>query len=182
MRDVREEQGEKRHAGGHAMNTGEKMRRVRSQAMLVRRLSEQMKEAAPGRIASPGFDGMPHSRSSMARGLDIQVAKREAMMNLLMQERARLKEYEAQTRREMEHMRPELYAFCALYYLAGLTLAETGEAIDRSERQCERYRREIERQREQGNAAQEEALAEQEKEEKQEEVQEEKRRAEHVGK
>ena len=44
----------------------------------------------------------------------------------------------------MDDMRPELYAFCALYYLAGLSLAETAEAVDRSERQCARYKREIE--------------------------------------
>lgn len=127
------------------MRRGEKMRRTRSQAVLVRRLSEQMKEEGRGRIASPGLDGTPRGRGGLPRGLDTQVAKREAMLSMLMQERARLKEYEAEARREMESMRPELYAFCALYYLAGLTLAETGEAIDRSERQCERYRREIER-------------------------------------
>ena len=41
-------------------------------------------------------------------------------------------------------MRPELYAFCVLYYIGGLDLSEVAAAVDRSERQCMRYRREIE--------------------------------------
>jgi hypothetical protein len=70
--------------------------------------------------------------------------KREAMVSLMEKESALLREYEREARKEMNDMRPELYAFCALYYLAGLSLVDTAEAIDRSERQCARYKREIE--------------------------------------
>jgi len=66
------------------------------------------------------------------------------MCRLIERESGILREYEKEARREMDDMRPELYAFCALYYLAGMSLAETAEAIDRSERQCARYKREIE--------------------------------------
>ena len=112
------------------MTRGEKMARVRAQAMLVRRLGEQLREASG--------DGLRSMR------LDVRLEKREAMERILNRESALLRRYEQEARAEMDRMRPEHYAFCALYFLAGLSLTETAEAIDRSERQCMRYKREIE--------------------------------------
>ena len=63
---------------------------------------------------------------------------------MLRREEARLRRMEKAAREWMGTMRPELYAFCALYYIAGMSLADVSAAIDRSERQCIRYRREIE--------------------------------------
>lgn len=133
-----------RNAGGAFMNRGEKMARVRAQAMLVRRLAGQRKEMAADGVRSLRLDGMPRGTGGTTRGLDIRMEKMEAMQRLLERESAILRAYEKEARREMDDMKPEHYAFCALYYLAGLSLAETAEAIDRSERQCARYKREIE--------------------------------------
>jgi len=140
----RDEREKRRDAGGVMMNRGEKMTRVRAQAKLLTRLSGQMKEMAMDGVRSPRTDGMPRGMGYAPRGLDIRMEKREAMCRLIERESGILREYEKEARREMDDMRPELYAFCALYYLAGMSLAETAEAIDRSERQCARYKREIE--------------------------------------
>lgn len=146
MRGMRERSGGRgeRDAGGAEMTRGEKMARVRAQAMLVTRLAGQMKEMSADGLRSLRLDGMPRGTGYALRGLDIRMEKREAMQRLIERESALLREYEREARREMDDMRPEHYAFCALYYLAGLSLAETAEAIDRSERQCARYKREIE--------------------------------------
>ena len=124
------------------MSRAEKLRRVRAQALLVRRLSEQRRAQAADGMRAVRLDGMPHSRGNA--GLDVQIEKREALAQLLSQESARLREYDRQARGEMDRMKPEHYAFCALYYLAGISIEETAEAIDRSVRQCMRYKREIE--------------------------------------
>ena len=134
----------KRDAGGMKMTREEKMTRVRAQAQLVTRLSGQLREMTADGVRSLRLDGMPRSAGYAPRGLDIRMEKREAMVSLMEKESALLREYEREARKEMNDMRPELYAFCALYYLAGLSLADTAEAIDRSERQCARYKREIE--------------------------------------
>ena len=126
------------------MTRGEKMARVRAQAMLVRRLGEQLREASGDGLRSMRLDGMARAQSTAARGLDVRLEKREAMERILNRESALLRRYEQEARAEMDRMRPEHYAFCALYFLAGLSLTETAEAIDRSERQCMRYKREIE--------------------------------------
>ena len=126
------------------MTRGEKMARVRAQAMLVRRLGEQLREASGDGLRSMRLDGMARAQSTAARGLDVRLEKREAMERILNRESALLRRYEQEARAEMDRMRPEHYAFCELYFLAGLSLTETAEAIDRSERQCMRYKREIE--------------------------------------
>ena len=126
------------------MTRGEKMLRVRAQAQLVTRLSEQMKEMAADGLRSPRMNGMPRGSGGVPGGLDIRLEKREAMVRLIERESGILREYETAARAEMNEMRPELYAFCALYYLAALDIAETAEAIGRSERQCARYKQEIE--------------------------------------
>jgi len=143
-RDVREGREKGWDAGGMKMGRGERMTRVRAQAKLVTRLSGQMREMAADGLKSPRLDGMPRGTGYAPGGLDSRVEKREAMLRLLERESGILREYETAARREMDDMRPELYAFCALYYLAGLSLEETANAIDRSERQCARYKREIE--------------------------------------
>lgn len=52
---------------------------------------------------------------------------------------------EKEAREAMDGLKPELYAFCVMYYINGFTLDETAQALERCERQCTRYRREIER-------------------------------------
>lgn len=127
------------------MNRGEKMRRVRAQAQLVQRLNGRMKEYTVDGIRSPSMDAMPRRGGCTQSGIMLRYEKREAMREMIAKESERLREYEQAARAEMDRMRPELYAFCALYYLAALSLEETAEAIDRCKRQCERYRAEIER-------------------------------------
>lgn len=126
------------------MTRRETMRRVRAQAQLVQRLCARMKEYAADGIRSPGLDGMPRARGCAPSGVMLRYEKREAMREVIEKESAVLREYEQAARREMDLMRPELYAFCAVYYLAGMRMEEVMEAIDRSERQCARYRKEIE--------------------------------------
>jgi len=127
------------------MTRKETMRRVRAQAQLVQRLCARMKEYAADGIRSPGLDGMPRARGCAPSGVMLRYEKREGMREVIEMESAVLREYEQAARGEMDRMRPELYAFCAMYYLAALDLEGTAEAISRSERQCERYRAEIER-------------------------------------
>ena len=126
------------------MTRGEVMRRVRAQALLVQRLSGRMKEYAADGLRSPGLDGMPRGKGYAPGGVALRYEKREAMRAVIGKESEVLREYEQEARREMDRMRPELYAFCAMYYLAALDLEEVGEAIARSKRQCERYRAEVE--------------------------------------
>ena len=121
------------------------LKRVRAQAELVRKLGEQMKREAPGALPSLRIDGMPRGRGGVPGGLDARVARRDAMQRILMRESALLRRYEREAREVMDAMRPEQYAFCALYYIEGLSIMDTARAIDRSERQCMRYKREIER-------------------------------------
>lgn len=120
------------------------MRRVRAQALLVRRLSEQIRSEAADGMKSPRLDGMPRGKGYAGDGIAARYEKREAMRNLMERESAVLREYEHAARAEMDRMAPEQYAFCALYYLAGMSLEEASEALDRCERQCRRYKREIE--------------------------------------
>ncbi|MDO5300474.1 MAG: hypothetical protein Q4F18_13670 [Clostridia bacterium] len=120
------------------------LRRVRAQVMLVHRLSEQLREQKGSGLRSARLDGMPKGQGGMPIGLDGRIARKEALERIVSKESAQLLLDEKAARRAMEKLRPELYAFCALYYLSGLSLEETAAAIDRSERQCTRYRREIE--------------------------------------
>lgn len=119
------------------------LRRVRAQAELVRKLGEQLKREAPGALPCLRLDGMPHGHGN-AGGLDARLIRRDAMQRVLARESALLRRYEKAARSVMDRMRPEQYAFCALYYIEGLSIADAAKAIDRSERQCMRYKREIE--------------------------------------
>lgn len=118
--------------------------RVRAQVMLVRRLSGQLREVSVDGIRSLRLDGAPRKTSGVYRGLDVRMEKREAMERMLRRESEILRGYESEARRAMDGMKPEHYAFCAMYYIGGFSLEETAEAIDRSIRQCARYKREIE--------------------------------------
>lgn len=126
------------------MGRKEALNRVRMQVRLVRRLAEQLKEMAPDGVRSLRMDGMPRAAVGPARGLDMQVEKREAMERMLRRESEVLRTYEREARKAMDGMRPELYAFCVMYYVNGLSMEETARALDRCARQCARYRREIE--------------------------------------
>lgn len=137
-------EGLERDAGGRAMSKREIFTRVRSQVLLVRRLSEQMREMAPDGLRSLWLDGMPRQAGSAVRGLDVQMEKREAMERMLRRESELLRSYEEAARSAMDGLKPEHYAFCAMYYIGAFSMEETAEAIDRSLRQCTRYKREIE--------------------------------------
>jgi len=143
MRKVYEGRGEKA-AGGTCMSRKEIFGRVRRQVLLVRRLNGQVKEFSGDGLRSPRLDGAPRASGYVYRGLDVRLEKKEAMERMLRMESKLLRDYESQARREMETMKPEQYAFCAMYYIGALSLEETAEAMDRSERQCQRYKREVE--------------------------------------
>lgn len=127
------------------MERREAMRRVRMQVLLVRRLGEQLKAMAVDGLRSPRMDGMPRGTGSAAHGLEVQVEKREALERIIRRESELLREYEEEARRAMDGMRPELYQFCVMYYVSGMSMEDTMAAIDRSPRQCARYKQEIER-------------------------------------
>ena len=139
MRNVRESGGE----GMERMSVGAKMRRVRAQAMLVHRLGEQLRALEPG-VKSPVLTDMPRYSGGMAKGIDCQMARKDALERILLREGALMREYESAARAEMDRMKPELYAFCTLYYLSGMTMEETAETLGRCVRQCTRYKKEIE--------------------------------------
>ena len=122
---------------------GDALRRARAQRLLVGRLGERIRRETGDGVRSPRLDGAPGS-GGMASGLEMRLIRREALEGLAARESALLREYERTARTFMDAMGPEDYAFCALYYLAGLSLAETAEALERSERQCLRYKRRIE--------------------------------------
>lgn len=122
---------------------GDALRRVRAQRMLVGRLGERIRREMGDGVHSPRLDGVSGGHG-MASGLEARLIKREALERLAARESALLREYERVARTFMDAMSPEDYAFCALYYLAGLSLTETAEALERSERQCLRYKRRIE--------------------------------------
>ena len=117
--------------------------RARTQTRLVQELGEKLRAMGPGAIGRQRLDGMPHARA-FPQGLDVQLEKRESLTRICKRESALLRKYEKQARAVMEVMKPEWYAFSVLYYLGGLSVEETAEALDRSVRQCMRYKREIE--------------------------------------
>lgn len=119
------------------------LRRVRTQRELVARLGEQLRRETADGVRSARLDGLPAGQG-IPGGLEVRLIKRETLERLAARESALLREYEREARRFMDGMSPEDYAFCALYYLAGLSLGEVAEALERSERQCLRYKRRIE--------------------------------------
>lgn len=143
MRTMRNGNDVQRGAGEWAMTAGEKLQRVRKQALLVRRLGEQLRAISQDGVRSPHLTGMPLTHGPVC-GIDVLVERREALERMLREEAARLRAYEKEARAVMDNMRPDHYAFAALYYIGGLSLEETGEALERSERQCRRYKREVE--------------------------------------
>lgn len=119
--------------------------RTRAQAILVKRLGEQLREEGMDGVHSVRLDGMPRGKGGVRGGLDARMARREAAEVIAAKESACLRDYEKQARRAMDTMKPEHYAFSALYYIAALPIDEVARLIDRGERQCLRYKREIER-------------------------------------
>lgn len=143
MRGMHEGSGENT-AGGMHMSRKTIFGRVRTQVMLVRTLSGQVRELSGDGLRSLRLDGAPGGKGGIYRGLDARMEKKDALERMLRRESELLRTYEAEARREMDTMKPEHYAFCAMYYIAGFSLEETAEALDRSARQCARYKREIE--------------------------------------
>ena len=135
---------DEKDAGGRSVTKREAMIRVRSQALLVRRLNEQLKELSPDGISSVKLSGMPGGKGGMPRGLDVHMERREALERMIRRESAVLREYEAAARKEMDGMKPGEYAFCLMYYIGAYSIEETCSAIERSLRQCMRYKKEIE--------------------------------------
>lgn len=90
---------------------------VRCQVQLVRMLSDQIKRLRPD------------NQEFAKRRLD-----RESRRLLELEKRAR--EYI-----DRSELCPEHYGFVLMYYLTGLSLEETAEAIDRSGRHVRRYKK-----------------------------------------
>lgn len=122
----------------------ELLNQVRAQAILVAKLRERFAQESHSGLRAIRMDGMPRS-GAPAAGLDSALIRREEMARILRMEQAHLSRLERKARPTLAHMKPELYAFCTLYYLRGVSLADTALAIDRSERQCMRYKQDIER-------------------------------------
>ncbi|MBR5301665.1 MAG: hypothetical protein IKU38_02365 [Clostridia bacterium] len=116
--------------------------RVRTQVLLVRSLSEKVRELSGDGLRSLRLDGAP--RGNGYRGLDAKMEKKDALERMLRRESELLREYERAARKEMNSMRPVLYKFCAVYYIGALEPGAVCEAIGKSPRQCARYRKEIE--------------------------------------
>lgn len=142
MRRMRED-GMESMEGGTDMSRKDILGRVRRQVKLVRTLSEQIREISEDGLRSLRLDGAPRS-GGVYRGLDARIEKKDALERMLRRESRLLRQYEKEARREMDAMKPEHYAFSAMYYIAGLSLEDTAEALERSARQCARYKREIE--------------------------------------
>lgn len=118
------------------------LKRTRMQAMLVRQMRERIGGESRSGMRAIRMDAMAGGSRSTA-GLDARMIRLEEMTRVLRREEARLRRLEKTARELILTLRPELYAFCTLYYVAGMSLVDVGEAIDRSERQCMRYRSEI---------------------------------------
>ncbi len=121
----------------------EAMKGVRAQAMLVRRLRERLGEQEGALLQSRRMDAMP-AGGARGGGLDVRLVRLEEMKRILAREAGVLSRLERRARAAMEGLRPEVYAFCAVYYIGALGMEETADAIERSLRQCKRYKREIE--------------------------------------
>lgn len=130
--------------GGTGMNRKDILNRVRMQVMLVRRLNGQIRELSGDGLRSLRLDGMPGRTRGVYHGLEVQIEKKEALERMLRRESRLMRQYEKEARKAMDGMTPELYAFSAMYYIAGFSVEETSKAMDRSVRQCMRYKREIE--------------------------------------
>lgn len=124
-------------------NGREALKRARSQAVLIRRLRERAYEEGKSGLRAIRFDAQIAGGGTRA-GLEAGMIRREETARILRREEALMRRMEKKAREAMAQMKPEQYAFCALYYIAGMSIQETAGAIDRSERQCIRYRREIE--------------------------------------
>lgn len=119
------------------------LNQVRAQAILVAKLRERLAEETHTGLRAIHMDGMPRS-GAQAAGLDAALIRQEEMARIVRVEQSHLSRLERKARPVLAHMKPELYAFCSLYYLRGVSLADTAFAIDRSERQCMRYKQDIE--------------------------------------
>lgn len=98
---------------------GKAMVDVRAQVLVVRGLNRQMKCA--------------------------QAESEKKYFNLKLKQQTRtLVKLEAKARSMMNDMKPEMYAFCVMYYISGMSLVVTAETLGRSVRQCARYKRRIE--------------------------------------
>lgn len=140
MRGMHEREGA---AGGEHVSRKDILMRVRTQVMLVRRLNGQVREFSQDGLRSLRLDNGPRA-GGVYRGLEARIEKKDALERMLRRESRILRAYEKEAREEMNGMKPEHYAFCAMYYLGGFSLEETAEAMERSARQCARYKREIE--------------------------------------
>ncbi|MBE5798350.1 MAG: hypothetical protein E7321_00155 [Clostridiales bacterium] len=86
----------------------------------------------------------------LIRGLKNQLHKamteneKKYFDNKLRAETQRMIRVEKEARKHMDSMKPEQYAFCAMYYLNAMSLETAAESLNRSVRQCARYKKRIE--------------------------------------
>ena len=127
--------------------------RVRSQARLVRELSERLEDAEAAAIPGRQMDDMPRGKGGMPRGLEMKLMLKESLEKSLEREEKRLHEYEKEAREAMIGMKSGAYAFCLYYYICGMNLEDVTRMTDRCERQIRRYKREIEKGNEENGEA-----------------------------
>ena len=118
---------------------------VRGQVRLVRELNEKWKDMQTATLGAVQFDGMPHGRGGLSRGLEVKLMMKETLEKTLEREGAILRKMEEKARNVLSGMKIGLYSFCIYYYIGGMSLEETMKIMDRSRRQVMRYKREIEK-------------------------------------
>lgn len=138
-----EKSQEKRTETEQKRRAREALTMTRAQAKLVAGLTERLRGLSRDGLRSARLDAAPRT-GTKTYGLDAAMIRREETERILGRETALLHRMERRARKAMEGMKPEKYAFCALYYISAMSIEETAEAIERSVRQCMRYKREIE--------------------------------------
>ena len=116
---------------------------ARNQRFILNRAQEDYDTAVASCVAvgAQKIDGMPHG-NSVPHGLETGYIAVERQKKTLERETALFEKYERRARAVMTKMEPALYGFCLFFYLQAKSTSETAAAINRSERQCQRYRRE----------------------------------------
>ena len=123
--------------------TKDALLQMRTQVRLVERLKEKCAEEDGCSVHGMRLSATPRG-GGIYTGLDARMIMREEAYRILQQEEARMVRLERKARKLMEGMAPGLYAFCVVYYIGGLGLADAAQVLDRSDRQCRRYKMEIE--------------------------------------
>lgn len=118
---------------------------AREQINIVVKARKKCKEivSAHASIKSPRLDGLPRSED-IAYGLDGSTVHAEALLSCLEREESRLAYYQDEAYKIIVELSPVLHEFCMYYYISGMTMQKTADAMYRCKEQCFRYRKKIE--------------------------------------